>query len=126
MPILDDQGAEALPAVGFTGGLASWSMRGALTEWPREPKRLDHHRPRRADVRIIEAVAPTHHGHQPALDGPRPGRAVARTTQPRETRRLLQNTRLTAVTTMPVRNDAALADTAMVASSMSMAARPSA
>jgi hypothetical protein len=31
MPILDDQGAEALLAVGFTGVLASWSRRGSPT-----------------------------------------------------------------------------------------------
>ena len=39
MPILDDQGAEMLLAVGFTGVLASRSRRGSRTKWPREPGR---------------------------------------------------------------------------------------
>ncbi|MGE3844477.1 MAG: hypothetical protein AB7I50_23175 [Vicinamibacterales bacterium] len=41
MLILDDQGAETLLAVGFTGVLASWSRRGSPTGWPCEPRRPD-------------------------------------------------------------------------------------
>ena len=66
---------------------------------------------------MIETVATTHHRHKPVLDEPRPGRAGERATRPEGTRRLAQNTRLTAVTTLPVRNNAALADAAPVASS---------
>ena len=39
--ILDDQGAEMLLAVGFTGVLASQSRRGSPTGWSREPRRAD-------------------------------------------------------------------------------------
>jgi hypothetical protein len=64
---------------------------------------------------MTEAGAMTHHGLKPAQNKPRPGRAVARATCPRPTRRLSLNTRLGAVTVVPFRNDASPAHAAVVA-----------
>ena len=59
MPILDEQGAEMLLAVGFTGVLASWSRRGSPTGGSREPRSRDGRGPGAPDVRVIEALATT-------------------------------------------------------------------
>jgi hypothetical protein len=100
MPILDDQGAEALLAVGFTGVLASRSTRGSPTEWPREPRRPDGPDPGAPDVRVIAALAMTRAAtSRLSMDRAR-GAPSHGALGPDALAARPQNTRLTAVTPM--------------------------
>jgi hypothetical protein len=81
---------------------------------------------RRAHVRVIDPTAKTVHGHTPALDGLRPGRAGERATRSRGAHHLPLTARLVNVTSWFVRNDASSGDTAMVGRTTATVAAPTA